>query len=621
MRSKETDPRRIAQRRKQIDLGKGTPGYSTYSLIVPKCKRRANLAFSKHPITPDPLEKCSKRRFDGKLRVWRRGIHSFEEAVESGMDGTAAVVGMKNDAAPTAGPSSLFALKNQSADDLTPRVCSNQHNIAATMEAKTTKTKKKTGGDAFVKFGDYSHGKATASAKNIVNPKSTLSVVVSGLSPPIKENVPAKRFIFTGATSAKKGANETCATAKFETPRKKIRGKSSLIRPGSSGKENFAVSRSARKRATLQKLQELNLRANHAMLTNEAEANLYPMGASFEKSSTPIAMQMTAAGGLVCTGGVCMLPDARTGAFLPHSDGLKTTGARAVLGELCDNVAPSGIHGQVSAHIGNMSACDKGNIRRELPKEEARISHERRPLDEFLRMHDTANVGNDANAERVHVQGHPSGLANLQTLPPKCARFNEGVCDLGAACCEYRHAVWTFGERMEYEARRAFSENSRILEQNSALLNRLREHDLLIADQSQEIASLLDEVHRLRHAALRRRGTTITTPSRAATIAATALRRTPLRSASSRESFRNTNAPPLNPAPRSVSRARLNSAATTALSDTTSVIDSILYGNTAEVPRTRVTAPAAEVSTYEMIHGSAARFAKGPRGVGFEKLA
>lgn len=31
-----------------------------------------------------------------------------------------------------------------------------------------------------------------------------------------------------------------------------------------------------------------------------------------------------------------------------------------------------------------------------------------------------------------------------------------------------------------------------VLEQNSALLNRLREQDLLIADQSQEISSLLD---------------------------------------------------------------------------------------------------------------------------------
>lgn len=601
MRSKETDPRRIAQRRKQIELGKTTSGYSSYTSIVPKCKRRANLAFSKHPITPDPHEKCSKRRFDGKLRVWRRGIHSFEEACESGMIGTA-VVGVKNDAAPTAGPSSLFASKNLSPDDLT-RVCSNQH--VANAEAKAKKDV-----DASVKLADNTYYNGSPSAKGAVNPKSTLSVVVSGLSP-TKKDVPAKRYTFAGATCVKKGANESGATAKFETPRKKIRGKSHLIRPGSSGKENFAVSRSAKKRAVLQRLQELNLGAatsninNYAMLTNGA--NLYPMGTDFEKSSAP-PMQM-APGGLVCTGGVCMLPDARTGAFLPHSDGVKTTGARAVLGEVCDNVAPSGIPGKAST--GNTSAYDKESIRLDLPQEEARISHDkRRSLEEFLRMHDTENVGIAENTGRV--RGHPLGLHNSQALPPKCARFNEGVCDIGAARCEYRHAVWTFAERVEYEARRAFSENSRILEQNSALLGRLREQDVLIADQTQEISSLLDEVHQLRHAALRRRGTTVATPSRAATIAATALRRTPLRSASSRASFRNTNAP-LIPADF-ISRTRRNS--TTTLSDASvSIIERILSENT-EVQRT--TAP--EVSTYEMIHGIP-RVAKGPHGVGFDKLA
>lgn len=112
------------------------------------------------------------------------------------------------------------------------------------------------------------------------------------------------------------------------------------------------------------------------------------------------------------------------------------------------------------------------------------------------------------------------------------------------------------------------------------------------------------EVHRLRHSALRNRGTTLTTPSRAATIAATALRRTPLRSASSRASFRNVPAAGIAP----LTPARGGDEVPNA-----SVLDSILYGN-------RISMPESTTASYESIH-SGARIAKGPRGVGFEKRA
>lgn len=594
MRSKETDPRRIAQRRKQIYLGKSTSGYSSYTTTVPKGQRRADLAFSKHPITPDPQEKCSKRRFDGKLRVWRRGIHSFEEDVDSGGMLSTAVVGVRNDSAPTAGPSSLPVLNNRSLDK-TSRVCSDQHTAIA------KDTKKESG--APTKSVRNIHDKALALAKNSARPKSGFSVVVSGLSP-IQENVPAKRYTFDEATTAKKGSNESGATAKFETPRKKIRGKTPLIRPGSSGKENFAVSRSAKKRA-LQQLQEANgfgfaaaTTINPALLANGVGSSSYPT--FFDKMSARFAMgdAGSTSGGVMCTGGVCKLPSA-------YDDGSKTHGSRrVVLGELCENVHPRGTHGNAYTKLEDTHF--------DILKKETQIpAAKRRPLEEFLRMHDAANVNVDSAAGVGRAtQAHIPGISKSEPMPPKCARFNEGVCDLSSARCEYRHAVWTFAERVEYEARRAFAENSRVLEQNSALLNRLREQDLLIADQSQEISSLLDEVHRLRHSALRHRGTTLTTPSRAATIAATALRRTPLRSASSRASFRTTANAPRTPMAASsiVLRGGGNDDASV------SAIDNILYGNSVQRPSIP------ESTTYESIHAGA-RFAKGPRGAGFGTLA
>ena len=72
---KETDPRRLSQRRKEIAYGKNTLGYERYLRMVPKEKRRHP---RDHPPTPDPTRKYSKRQFDGIVRAWRRKLHDWD---------------------------------------------------------------------------------------------------------------------------------------------------------------------------------------------------------------------------------------------------------------------------------------------------------------------------------------------------------------------------------------------------------------------------------------------------------------------------------------------------------------------------------------------------------------
>ena len=65
---RETDPHRLAQRQKQIDIGKNTRAYARYIELVPKQRRRW---FGKKPVdptTPDVGQICSKRAFDGQVR-------------------------------------------------------------------------------------------------------------------------------------------------------------------------------------------------------------------------------------------------------------------------------------------------------------------------------------------------------------------------------------------------------------------------------------------------------------------------------------------------------------------------------------------------------------------------
>lgn len=64
----------MEQRQKQIDYGKNTTGYDNYLKAVPRPERT-----KEHPRTPDKSRKCSKRAWDGLIRVWRRQLHKYDQ--------------------------------------------------------------------------------------------------------------------------------------------------------------------------------------------------------------------------------------------------------------------------------------------------------------------------------------------------------------------------------------------------------------------------------------------------------------------------------------------------------------------------------------------------------------
>lgn len=73
----EFDHHKLSQRQKQIDYGKNTFGYERYIELVPRDRRKRD-----DPQTPDMKEVCSKRRWDGKVRKWRRLLHQFDPSVD-----------------------------------------------------------------------------------------------------------------------------------------------------------------------------------------------------------------------------------------------------------------------------------------------------------------------------------------------------------------------------------------------------------------------------------------------------------------------------------------------------------------------------------------------------------
>merc|ERR1719317_1866738 len=64
---------RISKRIRQLSIAKRTAGYLNYLRAVPRDQRG-----NSDPRTPDPTERISKRRFDGKVRVWRRRLHEWD---------------------------------------------------------------------------------------------------------------------------------------------------------------------------------------------------------------------------------------------------------------------------------------------------------------------------------------------------------------------------------------------------------------------------------------------------------------------------------------------------------------------------------------------------------------
>eukprot|EP00697_Spironema_sp_BW2_P007825 gnl/Spiro4/22219_TR10938_c0_g1_i1.p1 gnl/Spiro4/22219_TR10938_c0_g1~~gnl/Spiro4/22219_TR10938_c0_g1_i1.p1 ORF type:complete len:224 (-),score=20.39 gnl/Spiro4/22219_TR10938_c0_g1_i1:74-745(-) len=77
---KETNALRVANRMKQIEYGKNTPGYENYVKAVPIDQRTA-----RHPWTPDPTQVCSKRAFDGQMVKWRQKLHLWDDFVPGQM--------------------------------------------------------------------------------------------------------------------------------------------------------------------------------------------------------------------------------------------------------------------------------------------------------------------------------------------------------------------------------------------------------------------------------------------------------------------------------------------------------------------------------------------------------
>lgn len=79
----EEDPKKLAYRKKQIEIGKNTPAYQCYVKAIPKHKRKVHKkGYPIDPVTPDINKKCSKRCFDGLLKSWRRQLHKWNPEQE-----------------------------------------------------------------------------------------------------------------------------------------------------------------------------------------------------------------------------------------------------------------------------------------------------------------------------------------------------------------------------------------------------------------------------------------------------------------------------------------------------------------------------------------------------------
>jgi len=66
----------INKRSQKLRKGKETLGYTNYLKVIPKRKR----LIGKHQWTPNPKKRISQRRFEGKVRSWRRFLHQWDDA-------------------------------------------------------------------------------------------------------------------------------------------------------------------------------------------------------------------------------------------------------------------------------------------------------------------------------------------------------------------------------------------------------------------------------------------------------------------------------------------------------------------------------------------------------------
>lgn len=77
---RETDERRLEQRRKQVEKGMRTAEYRRFRALVP-AGRRSHVRLL-HPTEPDPTEKMSARLWSLQLKTWRRCLHDYEPGTD-----------------------------------------------------------------------------------------------------------------------------------------------------------------------------------------------------------------------------------------------------------------------------------------------------------------------------------------------------------------------------------------------------------------------------------------------------------------------------------------------------------------------------------------------------------
>lgn len=70
----ETDAEKLRKRQKHINFGKVTPEYQKYLLDVSRKNRQLY-----HPRTPNKFRLCSRRKFDGAIKKWRKHLHAWSE--------------------------------------------------------------------------------------------------------------------------------------------------------------------------------------------------------------------------------------------------------------------------------------------------------------------------------------------------------------------------------------------------------------------------------------------------------------------------------------------------------------------------------------------------------------
>jgi hypothetical protein len=74
LKNVESDAETLRKRQKKINFGKVTPEYQRYIQEVPRKERQPY-----HPKTPNKFRKCSRRKFDGLIKKWRKILHVWDE--------------------------------------------------------------------------------------------------------------------------------------------------------------------------------------------------------------------------------------------------------------------------------------------------------------------------------------------------------------------------------------------------------------------------------------------------------------------------------------------------------------------------------------------------------------